>query len=54
MSVVVDLPAVEPPAASPPPRSRRLLDLVRTPMLKMLKAFRTAAEFAYELLTGPF
>jgi hypothetical protein len=53
MSVVVELPTVEPPAASPPP-SRRLRNLVRTPMLKMIKAFRVAAEFAYELLTGPF
>ena len=53
MSVVVELPAVEPPPAPTPP-ARRLLNLVRTPMLKMIKAFRLAAEFAYELLTGPF
>jgi hypothetical protein len=54
MSMVVELPAVESPPALPPSAARRLLNLVRRPMLKVIKVFRLAAEFAYDLLTGPF
>jgi len=54
MSVVVELPAAEPQPTAPPSRVRRLLNGVKTAMFKMIKAFRLAAEFAYDLLTGPF
>lgn len=54
MSVAVELPAAPPQPTVPPSRGRRLLNRIKTPMLKMMKVFRAAAEFAYDLLTGPF
>jgi hypothetical protein len=54
MSMAVDLPAVEVQPTSPPSAPHRPVRLAKAAMLKIVKMFRAAAEFTYELLTGPF
>ena len=55
MNELVELLAVRPQPTVRPSRARRLLNRMRTPMFNTIfKKFRLAAEFAYELLTGPF
>ena len=52
MSVLVELPAVQPQPTVRPSRPRRLLNRMKTAMLNtIIKKFRLAAEFAYELAT---
>jgi hypothetical protein len=54
MTVVVEEPPASRDAVSAPSRARGFLRSVVEQMSKFRNVLRSVAEFAYELLTGPF